>query len=128
MVFDNHQCSRLIGPVYASGCIGKKNLFNAQTLHNPNWKSDQSLTVSLIIMNSALHGNDSLSHARSQHELSCMACHCGYRKIRDIMVGNLYRIFNLIRIIPQSASQNHADFGLKIRLFADDADRILDYL
>ena len=57
-----------------------------------------------------------------------MACHCGYREIRDIMVGNLYRIFNLIRIIPQSASQNHADFGLKIRLFADDADRILDYL
>ena len=79
-------------------------------------------------MNSALHGNDLLSHTGSQYKLARMARHSGYRKIRDIMIGNLYRIFNLIRIITQSASQNHTDLRLKICPFADDADRILNGL
>ena len=126
MVFNNHQGSWLIGPVYAPGSIGEKNLFNAQTLHDTDRKGDQPLAVALIIMNPALHGNDFLPHTGSQYKLARVACHCGYRKIRDIMVGNLYRIFNLIRIITQSASQDHTDLRFKIRLFTDDADRILD--
>ena len=128
MVFNNHQCSWLIGAIYAPGSIGKKNLFNAQTLHNTDWKGDQSLTVSLIIVDSSLHGDHLFPHTGSQYKLARMARHSGYRKIRNIMIGNLYRVFDLIRIISQTASQNHTDLRLKICPFADDPDRILNDL
>ena len=127
MIPDDHQRTRLIGAVYSACRIGEKDFFHSQTFHNTDRQRDQSLAVSFVIVYSSLHGDYLLSHTGSHYKLSCMACHCRYGEVRDIMVGNSYRILDLVCVISQPAAQDHPDLRLKICLFTDDADGIFNY-
>ena len=103
MIFDHHQGSGIKVLVYTAAGVSEYHFLYTETLHDPYRKCDLFLTVTLIIMNTSLHGDDTAAFAHADDKLSGMTCYSRNRKARKITVGNGYRIFNLVSVIPQAA-------------------------
>ena len=62
------------------------------------------------------HGN--LSHV-AEDEFSGMSGHSGHRKAFDLMVVQLRRNLNVVRVVPQAGAQNDCHLRLKIDLLPE---------
>ena len=112
MVPDNHQVAYLEIEIDAAGSIGNEEIPYAYDLHYPDRQCYKLHGIALVIMNPALHCNDSLPAEFSYDEIALVAYCSGNRESRNRPVRNHDRICNLLGQLAETASEDNAHHRL----------------
>ena len=102
MVLNEHQIGRTESGVDAAGSIGDDQGSNPQQLHHTHRQGHLLEVIALIIVEASLHAENFPSFQLSHHKLSLVSGDSGYREVRDVPIGNLYRIGQLFGKVSQA--------------------------
>src|SRR4030043_150041 len=94
MISDYHDIAYLKCRIYSSGSIGKEKTFYAEIPEYPYRQCHQVRSVSFIIMEPSLHGDNLLLSEIAIDKLSFMTFHGRDREIRDILIIYFNAVFN----------------------------------
>ena len=120
MIPDNHKVSHTEAQVGAAGCVGNKQVLDTNHLHHADRKRDKCHVISLIVVDTALHGNNGFAAEGANNEAALVADCGGHREARNVPVGDFQRILNLVCQLAKAGAQDYSHGGLKLTdLFAD---------
>lgn len=86
MVADNHKVANLEIRVHASGSVAYEESLNAKLVHNTHRERHFLHRISLVVVESSLHGKDILTAKLAKYELTGMSLNRGNREIRNVLI------------------------------------------
>ena len=84
MVGDDHQVANLKARVHATGSVGDEEGLDAQLIHHANGECDFLHRVSLVEVETALHGHDVHTAQLAKDEFAAVAFHRRDGEVRDV--------------------------------------------
>ena len=124
MIPDDHEISNAEAQVGASCGVGYKQILYADDLHHADRQNYLGHVVALVVMDSALHGNNCLAAEGAHNKAAFMADGGRYGESRNVAVGDLYRVLNLVRKFAKAGAKDYAHGGFKLsKFFADVSGR-----
>ena len=127
MVGDYHYVPYLEFLVHASGCIGDDERLYSEGPHYAYGEGDGLHVVSLIVVETALHGHDALAGKVAEDEVAAVALYGGYGEVGDGGVWNHRLILDHIGQGAETGSENNGDSGHIAHLRAEKFCCLVDF-
>ena len=115
VVGDDHDIARPISLVHAARRVRYNQLFDAQELEKPHGNRQLLKIVPFIGVEPARHTDELLSLQRAKNQLARVVGRGGDKKVRNVPIVDLDRVFDLLCKRPQSSSQNQPQLRRKRR-------------
>ena len=80
----------------SSGGVADKKSRYANGLKHAHGECDLLHVVALVVVETALHGNDSLSGEAAEDEVAGVSFDCRYRHIWNLRVGDILLVFDMV--------------------------------
>ena len=109
MVFDHHEVGLVVLRVHAAARIADDLDLAAQRLHDADRESDLLEGIPLVEVKAAFHRQDGLPAQASAQKSPCVRYHGGAREMRDIVIGNSFVRFDILRQPAQPGAQDNAN-------------------
>ncbi len=111
LVSDNHDVAHTELLVHAAGGVADKEGIDAERLHYAHGESHLLHVVTLIVVESALHGHDVLAAKVTEDEFAGMSCHRRYGEVGYLFVGKLCHYIHVVNEIAETGTEDYSDFG-----------------
>jgi hypothetical protein len=105
VVGDNHQVAYLIVGVGGAASIRYEECLDAQLVHHADGECYLLHGISLVIVETSLHGHDILAAELTEDELARMSFDSRYREVGDIFIRNLQCLADMVGQMSQSGAQ-----------------------
>ncbi len=92
VVGDDHEVANLECGVHAACSVGDEERLDAQFVHDTNGERHLLHVVSLVVVESALHGHDVDAPEFAEDELAAMSFDGRYGEVGDFAIGELERV------------------------------------
>jgi hypothetical protein len=88
MVGDNHEVANLEGGIHATCRIGDEERLDAQLVHDANGEGDLLHVITLVVVETALHGHDVYTAKLAEDEGTSVTFNGRDGDVRNLSVGD----------------------------------------
>ena len=120
MVGDDHQVARAEGGVDSAAGIRNEKRLDAQQFHHAYGEGNLLHCVSFVVVEAALHGDDSFAAERAEDQASLVTLHGRDRKIRNRCIVEGVCRFDAVGKRAEARAEYDSQFGCEtVRLRTD---------
>ncbi len=108
VVGEHDQCTLLVLPIDAAGCVGKNHGANVHAVKHPHGESDFPGGIAFVQVHASLHGGHRHAGGVSDHHLSGVTQGGRARKERNVGIGNARGVGKFVGETTQTGAQHQS--------------------